>query len=88
MKITSVTKMTRRNSTKGQIGLKDSRKKSAAPTREELFIWAECQRTLFAAGKLPAAHAKALMAIPSWSWELTQDKGLADACWFYVNQDS
>lgn len=57
------------NSSQGQVGLKQSSKRAKAPTREELHMWAESQRALYAAGKLSDAHTEALMAIPHWSWE-------------------
>ncbi len=55
--------------------------------KKVLFFWAEMQRTLYFANKMPASHCEALNAIPGWSWELTKDKALADACWAIVEHD-
>lgn len=71
-----------------QIGRDELSEESPAPTGEELLIWAEYQRTLYAAGELPPAQVRALMEIPGWTWERTTNKGLADACWFFVRHDA
>jgi len=68
MKITKVLQRAGQHSTEGHDGLKQSSKRAKAPTREEVLIWAENQRAMYAAGTLSAAHVEALMAIPNWSW--------------------
>jgi hypothetical protein len=49
-------------------------------TRKDVLIWAEIQRQQYAAGNLSISHFNALNAVPGWSWELTTNKVLADAC--------
>ena len=68
MNIIKVLQRSGQNNSQGQVGLKQSSKRSKAPTTESVLIWAENQRALYAAGALSAAHVEALMAIPNWSW--------------------
>ena len=42
---------------------------SDRPTNEELLEWAATQRRLHRQGKLLDAYAKALEAIPGWTWD-------------------
>jgi hypothetical protein len=75
MNIIKVLQRAGQNSSQDHDGLKQSSKRAKAPTREELHMWAESQRALYAAGKLSNAHTEALMAIPHWSWESVDESG-------------
>ena len=73
MKIGDVSSERQISSAEHQIGNVNLGEETPKVSREVVDIWAETQRSLYAAGTLSTAHFEALDAIPGWTWELVKD---------------